>query len=433
MEPTSLTPSNFNPREDGGPFTRNSIEIRSQLSLRKISTKDFASDVKKLQGLACKGQWRALLEMVKEARNFFVLLSPNEQITYSTYHVLALMKLGSYGAASDELASIGDLDGPKYHYEQYSDLYPGQFGSMVPFSLKWLHAELPHRLGMTTATIDRLYSLLDFCSRRYDDVQAKLESASMIFASDPVSVLLTGLTDGTTDSLPVAPQPLHDDFHSNERAVDSPKQPSALQTLLGRWKRRREIVLFSILNHHLSQREFMVALNLLNQLLESKPSDPILWSKFGYVQLQLGDFEGAKATFLKVEGLTGEESLGALTDTSFACLLARNEGLHSFVEKKYPAAIKAFNAVLERNPEDAVAANNKALCLMYSRDLIKATQVLEEMLQTHTLVALNETLVLNLCSMYELASVNSIESKRTLSAWMLQIAPDDFDLTCTRL
>lgn len=70
---------------------------------------------------------------------------------------------------------------------------------------------------------------------------------------------------------------------------------------------------------------------------------------------------------------------------------------------------------------------------MYSRDLVGATQVLETALQKNPLTALNETLVLNLCSMYELASMNSVESKRTLSAWILRIAPDDFDLTCTRL
>ena len=75
----------------------------------------------------------------------------------------------------------------------------------------------------------------------------------------------------------------------------------------------------------------------------------------------------------------------------------------------------------------------QALCLMYQRELIGATSVLEDSLQSSPRSTLNETLVLNLCSMYELASMNSVESKRTLSAWLLNHAPDDFDLSCTRL
>jgi hypothetical protein len=69
---------------------------------------------------------------------------------------------------------------------------------------------------------------------------------------------------------------------------------------------------------------------------------------------------------------------------------------------------------------------------MYSRDLVGAISVLERTLREHPLQALNETLVLNLASMYELASSNAAELKRTLSAWILKIAPDDFDILCTR-
>lgn len=70
---------------------------------------------------------------------------------------------------------------------------------------------------------------------------------------------------------------------------------------------------------------------------------------------------------------------------------------------------------------------------MYQRELLGATSVLEDSLQSSPRSTLDETMVLNLCSMYELASLNSLESKRNLSAWLVNHAPDDFDPSCTRL
>ena len=58
----------------------------------------------------------------------------------TNYHILALTKLRMYGAAWDELRTLGDLDDDKYKAN-------GQ--SLVPFALRYLAAELPHRLGQS--------------------------------------------------------------------------------------------------------------------------------------------------------------------------------------------------------------------------------------------------------------------------------------------
>ena len=79
-----------------------------------------------------------------------------------------------------------------------------------------------------------------------------------------------------------------------------------------------------------------------------------------------------------------------------------------------------------------MAVNNKALCLMYLRVLSASIRVLESALERVPTVALNETLVVNLCSMYEVAYVNHSDIKRTLSNWIARGAPDDFDASCTR-
>jgi hypothetical protein len=46
---------------------------------------------------------------------------------------------------------------------------------------------------------------------------------------------------------------------------------------------------------------------------------------------------------------------------------------------------------------------------------------------------IDEALVLNLCSMYDLAWASGSDNKRVLSSWISKVAPDDFDLNCTRL
>lgn len=157
-----------------------------------------------------------------------------------------------------------------------------------------------------------------------------------------------------------------------------------------------------------------------------------LLSKLGYIQLQFGDLEGAKSSFQKVEDVmmrTNEEDLTVDVQN----LVGRNKALIYMVGKDYVSAVREYDVCIERNGSDVVAINNKALCLMYLRDLSDSIKVLENSLERVPTVALNETLVVNLCSMYELAYVNHTEIKKTLSNWISRLAPDDFDPACTRI
>ena len=198
------------------------------------------------------------------------------------------------------------------------------------------------------------------------------------------------------------------------------------------WKRREEVVLYLLVTCHVAQRDWLTALQWLEHLVtRHQPPSVNVLAKYGQVQLQMGDLKGAQSTFAAAEVVAGA-GLGRM-DKRTQSLIQRNRGLVMFALKQYPSALEEFNAVLARDPSDAIAANNKALCLMYARDLMGAISVLEDVLQNNPLTALNETLVLNLCSMYELGSSNCTKTKRTLSNWLMRLAPDDFDLMCTRL
>lgn len=193
------------------------------------------------------------------------------------------------------------------------------------------------------------------------------------------------------------------------------------------------MVLNSIISHHLSHKEFRVCLDLIKDLIQkSDDSDSeakaVLLSKLGYVQMQYGDLEGAKGTFGKIEGMLNEKS-----EVELMNLVSRNKALMYLVGKDYVSAVREYDVCIERDSADAVAINNKALCLMYLRDLSDSIKVLENALERVPTAALDETIVVNLCSMYELAYVNHSDIKRTLSNWIARVAPDDFDSSCTRI
>lgn len=242
---------------------------------------------------------------------------------------------------------------------------------MVPFSLRWMHALVPTKIGNRQEGLDRLYTLLGFVRERVREKEA------------------------------------------NEV-----------------WKKREIFVMSCLLGFHLGHKEFGVSLELIKELIKRDPLDPVLVSKLGSVQMQFGDIQGAKATFARVEKMN---SNSLVSETQFKNLVGRNRALVYVVEKDYVSAVREYEECIERDGSDVVAVNNKALCLMYSRDLSDAIKVLESALERVPTAALNESLVGNLCSMYELAYVNHADVKRTLNNWIARVAPDDFDSSCTRV
>ncbi|CAI7912920.1 unnamed protein product [Closterium sp. NIES-54] len=263
--------------------------------------------------------------------------------------------------------------------------------------------------------------------------------------------------------------------------------------LVACWARRRQAVRHALVSHHLAHHDYPTALLWLQRLLRYEPSNAALISRYGLVQLQLGDVEGASAAFGLVEkmvvhrevemeseggsgggggeeageGEGGGEATGDASNTAGAGaggagagatgagggsdggvgagrvtaanvgemkrLLQLNKALVHFARKEHGQALQLFTAVTKEDPTNSVAANNKALCLMYGRDLATAVQVLEDQLQASPLTAVDETVVLNLCSMYELAASDTLNAKSTLSNWLTRLTPDDFDFACTRL
>ncbi|BDA49206.1 Trafficking protein particle complex subunit 12 [Coccomyxa sp. Obi] len=353
------------------------------IQLRR-STTDVPDGPTGLQTLALQGSWRAVAERTNAYRNAPV----DDLLVGAAWHIFALTKLRQYGNAADELASLSPLDSPQYIQEG-----PRGPSSKVPFALRWLQAVLPFLLGKQKEAVERTYDLLEFCRLQVEKC-----------ASGP-------------DAQPVGDSTLEED--------GAPLELSEL------WNRRQEMVVAMLVGHHTRAREYVVALRWLGWLLDRRKGDVQLLSKIGYVQLVLGDLRAAAASFQDV--IRAVAAAGPLATPADRRLVRRNQGLLLFAEQDYKGAEAAFDAVLREDPGDYIAANNKSVCRMYACNLPGAVQSLEAALQANPQSFLQETVLLNLCSMYELSSSTaSTESKRRLTAWASRVGPEDFDLSIFR-
>ncbi|KAH0940449.1 hypothetical protein HID58_000086, partial [Brassica napus] len=329
-----------NPKPDPNPTPPPLISPPLPIPAFESSAPDFTSpsrfnsldelthDLGSLHELSTRGSWEAILDKISQTRALFLLAKPHEHLTYLTYQVMALTKLRRSDEASRELTALHDFDdGAHYRYESHPEIYPNRKGSLVPFALRWLHALIPTRIGNR---LEWLYTLLDFVRGRIRE------------KGDDCSVELC--------------------------------------------KKRERFVMSCLLGFHLGHKEFGVSLELIKELIKRDPLDHVLVSKLGYVQMQFGDVEGAKATFNRIE-------------KSNENLVGRNKALVHVVAKDYAAA------------GSVRCDQGDGECVGESADRV----------------------VVNLCSMYELAYVNHTDAKRTLNTWITRVAPDDFDSSCTRI
>ncbi|GAB4820163.1 hypothetical protein N2152v2_007209 [Parachlorella kessleri] len=305
-------------------------------------------------------------------------------LSVTAYHVVALAKLRVYGEAAAELAKLGDLDDPQYLPNK------GQgAGSLVPFALRWLQAELPGLAGQDQEGIQAQYRLLDWCRQQAATAKAAGDAAAAV-----------------------------------------------------QWLERQQRSACSLAGKHVRLRQHRAALAVLNEVLKQAPHQPVLWSQAGHVLLSLGDIPAAQRSFERAAaaakhlGETPEPASSGYAleaDRRSSLEGCRDRGLLLFAQQDFKGAIGEFNAALRQDPGDHVSANNLALCSMYAGSLSGGIQSLETSFMAAPERLMQEGVVLNLASMYDLgASGPSMEAKHRMATWVAATAPDDLDLACTK-
>lgn len=70
------------------------------------------------------------------------------------------MKNCAWKIASKEALAWDDLDRPDLYMQWYKDLYGNKYGTLIPFSLRLILAELPQYVNSSTNVYKKLFEVL---------------------------------------------------------------------------------------------------------------------------------------------------------------------------------------------------------------------------------------------------------------------------------
>jgi Tfp pilus assembly protein PilF len=155
------------------------------------------------------------------------------------------------------------------------------------------------------------------------------------------------------------------------------------------------------------QRDFLGALTLLDDMQKSN-GDGVVWSLTGLMSLELGDVARAARAFQEAEPLL------LLQNNQTAVHM--NAGLLLFAQGQYELAIVQFDAILAaagnvENSFSVAATNNKAVCLLFTKQLGQAVALLDQKLHSKPAMYLEEVFVCNLGTLLDLHSEKPAEKK----------------------
>ncbi|KAM4542118.1 trafficking protein particle complex subunit 12 isoform 2-T2 [Odontesthes bonariensis] len=301
-----------------------------------------------------------------------------------------LTKLNLFQNAELESEPFGNLDQPDLYYEYYPTVYPGRRGSMVPFSMRMLHAELPQYLAKPQEALDRLHILKTVCN-------AILENLEKGLAEDGSMITLT---------------------QENREAS------------LKLWRSRLSRVMYSMANCLLLMKDYILAVETYHSIIQYEPQQRVqLLSGIGRIFLQVGDVKTAERYFQDVEKAcqTNENHL-----THTTCVLM-NRAFVYLSQNNYAEAHASFLEVLKMDPKNPVASNNAAVCLLYLGRLKESLGQLEGLVQQDPTLYLHESVLFNLTTMYELESSRSTQKKQALLEAVACREGDSFNTQCLKL
>lgn len=303
-----------------------------------------------------------------------------------------LVKLGLFQNAEMEIEPFRNLDQPDLYYEYYPHVYPGRRGSMVPFSMRILHAELRQYLGCPQETLDRLQSMKTICLKILDNLEKG-------FAED-----------------------------GSMNTMTSSNRQASVQL----WRSRLGRVMYSMANCLLMMKDYVLAVDAYHIVIKYYPEqEPQLLSGIGRIFLQIGDIKTAEKYFQDVEKVI--QNLVNKDEAHNQIMVFMNRAFLHLGQNNFSEAHKFFTEVLKLDPKNTVANNNAAVCLLYLGKLKDSLRHLEGLVQQDPKHYLHESVLFNLTTMYELESSRSMQKKQALLEAVAVKEGDSFNTQCLKL
>jgi hypothetical protein len=370
----------------------------------KLATEDVTADEQGLRRLMKAGSWRAVLKLADKCISSTD--NPRTVLQFKLCRIVSLVKMRMYKNALDEINGIGDFDGPTNCYEQYTQ-FQGRKGSMVPFCMRVLKAELLFLLG-SDQSLDPLHDLLGYCRSNIDNLKKYSTNVNIGAHAEGLRTFPKPAAVGHT---------LTDDDAFDSNNLD--------HNNVSIWQIREHRLIFQIATHLITQKDYLLAITMLENIALRYPNNVSIISALGRVHLQMGNTAAASVMFKKAEQL--------VEDPENSGLVLMNRGYLHLSTEQYKLAIESFESVLKIQPSNIAAANNRSVCWLYTCDLSKAILSLEEIIQRDPENNLDESLIFNLCTLYDLASDRSADKKKNIMALVAKFASDSFDFRVLKI
>ncbi|VUZ52201.1 unnamed protein product [Hymenolepis diminuta] len=320
-----------------------------------------------------------------------------------------LKQTQQYELLENELSTFDRLDNPDVYFEYDPIAYKGRKGSMIPFSLRLLHAELPHYLKRSSEALDRLY-----------------------FLSAVVSRMITNLTSEYTE-----------DGRDN-----CPSEDYKISSLM-LWRRREAKILSICLSIYLSLKDYPSAIDTVYQMIEKlKPlgEHRFLYGTLGRIYMGFGDVETAEKMFTEaLVDLPPDLKSTKVQRLMFNAMVQIGYG-------RFDDAKRSFREVLQLDPTNVTAANNQAVCLHFTSQIDESIRILESLttpfnqqpfeasgrqtvprFDTTSPPALHDTVISNLAVLHEAESDRSQTKKLRVLERIAGLAGENVSFSSFRL
>eukprot|EP00088_Acartia_fossae_P047014 TRINITY_DN5091_c2_g1_i3.p1 TRINITY_DN5091_c2_g1~~TRINITY_DN5091_c2_g1_i3.p1 ORF type:complete len:1000 (-),score=250.08 TRINITY_DN5091_c2_g1_i3:148-3147(-) len=360
-----------------------------------LAADSVTTDIRGLQQLISSGNYRAalnltsqLLTMYNQGKGKAGQISKHSQSSLQIWltRLSLLVKLKLFSIAEAEAEPFGDLEKPDVFLQYYPELYGGRRGSLAPWRLRLLLAQIPGFCGKHTDSVNRLFKLVECVRTMIRNVKAGLAA------------------DGTVILEP-----------------DNKESQEALEC----WEERERQVLYALVNCCIAGKDFESAVKCLDMLLkiEKEERKASLLSCYGRLYLQIGSLTKAEIYFKKATNLRNlDNAQEKIEDLLDAAALDIGQGDYASALTSYEAGLKLCEA---GSKQEKLLKNNEAVCLLYLGRLKEGVQILESSV-TSDPANVQGNPMLNLCTLYELESSYALQKKIGMLGMVSLHSPDSF-------
>ncbi|XP_044744408.1 trafficking protein particle complex subunit 12 [Coccinella septempunctata] len=338
---------------------------------RIITANDVTQDERGLRELVQAGAYRAAINLTARLLEIYGQGKgraghPSKHSSHSLQlwftRIALLVKTKLFNFAQAEAETFGDLDKPDVFYQFYPEMYGDRPGSIASFSFRLLLAELPMHCGKFLDSLPRLFNLWSIVKQIRKNLQAGL------------------CEDG------------------NPLGINEPDRANSEKL----WRSREIRIIHSIIDCAICLKNFQLAIDLMREICEIDLTNRhTLLSALGRLHLIIGDIAGAEDSFNKAS-LCAQEM--QFKDKKLEVRSLIDSGLLCIANKNYNEALNFFQEAKSLEPNKTMILNNMAVCHMYSGRLKDAISILESAIASNPPQALHESVILNLCTLYDMES-----------------------------